>query len=57
MSSEVIIAGIIELAKMGLSIYFQSMRMAGKSEEEIQAMYEVEKAEFYANKPEDLPDV
>ena len=55
--SELIIAGIIELAKMGLSIYFQSMRMAGKSEEEIQSMYEAEKAEFYVNKPEDLPDV
>lgn len=55
--SEVIIAGIIELAKMGLSIYFQSMRMAGKTQEEIEAMYEAEKAEFYTNNPDNLPDV
>ena len=52
-----IIAGLIELGKIGLQAYFSAMRMAGKSEAEIDAMYQGEKKEFEANPPESLPDV
>ena len=31
--------------------------MAGKTEEEVRAMYEEEKAKFDVNRPENLPDV
>lgn len=52
-----VVVGIIELAKLGLQTWFQSMRMAGKSEEEIDSMYYNEKAEFEALHPGTLPDV
>ena len=52
-----IIAGLIELGKVALQSYFSLMRMAGKSEAEIEAMYQTEKKEFKANPPESLPDV
>ena len=52
-----VVVGILELAKLGLQTWFQSMRMAGKSEEEVDAMYYNEKAEFEALHPDKLPDV
>lgn len=52
-----IIAGLIELGKIGLQAYFSAMRMAGKSEAEIDEMYQTEKKEFKANPPDTLPDV
>lgn len=50
-------AMLIEFSKMGLQMYFQAARMAGKTEEEIEAMYQQQKAQFDANRPENLPDV
>lgn len=52
-----VILGIVELGKLGLQTWMQAMRMAGKSQEEIDQMYEVEKAIFLANPPSTLPDV
>lgn len=52
-----VITGIVELGKLGLQAWFQSMRLAGKSEDEISAMYQAEKTEFEANAPPNLPDV
>lgn len=54
---QAIVLGIIELGKLFLSGYFQAMRMAGKTTEEIKLMVDEEYAEFEKNKPEDLPDV
>ena len=48
---------LVELAKLGIQVFFQSLRMAGKTPEEIDMMFQEEKATFLANKPEDLPDV
>jgi hypothetical protein len=47
---------LIELGKVYLQGYFQSMRMAGKTEEEINQLYEAEKAQFQQNRPENLPN-
>jgi len=51
------ILGVIELGKLGLQAYFQAMRMAGKSDEEINRLYQEEKAYFDAHPPDTLPDV
>ncbi len=57
MSSEaIIIAGMFELAKLSLAAYFQYMRLANKTPEEIETIYAAAKADFEARKPEDLPD-
>ncbi len=52
-----VITGIIELGKLGLQAWFGAMRMTGKSDDEISAMYMAEKTEFYKNAPETLPNV
>lgn len=44
------IAGLI------LQAYFAYMEQQGKTAEELEALYQEEKAKFYANKPELLPD-
>ena len=51
-----IILGLIELAKAGLQAFFSAMRLAGKSQEEIEEIYQAEKAYFEAHPPESLPD-
>lgn len=56
MSPEVV-ALLVEGAKVGLQSYFNYMRVAGKSEEEISALYEEEKRNFLENDPDKLPDV
>jgi glycogen debranching enzyme len=53
----IIIAGMFELAKLSLAAYFQYMRLAGKTPEEIEVIYTQAKADFEARKPADLPDV
>lgn len=51
------IAALIELAKLGLNSYFSLMRIAGKSEAEIDAMFLDERTRFKLNAPENLQDV
>lgn len=48
---------LIELAKLGLQMYFQTMRMSGKTEEEIKAYIEKVRTEFFKRSPEDLKKV
>ena len=50
-------AGLIELAKLSLQGYFSAMRQAGKTEDEINQLFEEEYAGFKARHPDDLPDV
>jgi hypothetical protein len=52
-----IVTGFVELAKLALQTYFQYMRVAGKSDEEIEALYTAEKSAFLARSPANLPDV
>lgn len=47
---------LVEVAKLGLQIWFTNMRMADKSEEEIKNLYMAEKEAFENNRPELLPD-
>lgn len=48
---------LVEAAKAGLQLYFTNMRMAGKTDEEIDQLYQAEKAQAQINKPEQLEDV
>ena len=52
-----VIGGLIELGKLGLQAYFQAMRLAGKTPEEVEKMYQEEKIYFDAHPPDTLPDV
>lgn len=45
---------ILESGKLILQAYFNFMRQAGKTEEEIELIYQSEKAQFDLNRPEDL---
>jgi len=54
---EILVAGLFELGKMGLQFYFQSMRLANKTPEEVAQIYAAEKAKFDASDPSDLVDV
>jgi hypothetical protein len=47
---------LVEIAKLGLQIWFQNMRMANATEEQIRQLYIAEEKAFYENKPEYLPD-
>jgi hypothetical protein len=53
----VVITGAFELAKLGLQTYFQYMRVAGKTDAEIEQTYQAEKAAFAERSPENLPPV
>jgi anthranilate phosphoribosyltransferase len=52
-----IVVGLIELGKLGLQAYLQAMRMAGKTPEEIDKMYQEERTYFDMHPPDTLPDV
>lgn len=52
-----IIAGLIELAKSGLMMYFQSMQLAGKTDAEIRAYMETVHQEYLKLNPAEIPDV
>jgi len=52
-----VVVGLTELAKLGLQMYISSMKLAGKSDTEIQEMYTQMKEEFERNDPTNLPDV
>jgi len=47
---------LIELGITGIQGAFSLLEMAGKTPEEIDAIYMEEKAKFQGNKPENLPD-
>jgi len=52
-----IIAGLVEIAKSGLMLYFQSMRLAGKTDAEIRAYMAAVHEEYEKLHPGELPDV
>lgn len=47
-------AAVVELAKMGLSVFFQAAREAGMSAEEAKKLYESERTKFNQNTPDKL---
>jgi len=51
-----VVAGI-ELAKLALQLYFRAMEMAGKTDEEMEILYQNERAYFVENQPSTLPDM
>jgi len=57
MSSALVIGGIIELAKMGLTIWMQASAMANLTEAQKDALYCEVKAEFEKRDPCQLPEV
>jgi len=50
-------ASAIELAKLGLQLYFASARQAGLTEEQLVELLDSERARFDKNINETLPDV
>jgi len=48
---------LVEGVKLAMQICFTSMKLAGKTDTEIDQLFWDEKAKFEANRPEDLPDV
>ena len=57
MATPLVIMGLVELAKLGLQAYFLAMQTAGKTQEEIDKIYEQQKEYFIAHPPSTLPDV
>ena len=57
MSAPLIIGAGVELAKLALQIYFLSMQTAGKTQEEMDALFHQQEAYFIAHAPSTLPDV
>lgn len=52
--------GLIELGKLGLQVWFQAARQAGKTKEEMDQMYNSESVRFDSHHPDtwdDVPDV
>jgi len=49
--------GIIELGKLGLQMWFQAGRMAGKTKEEMDQMYNSESVKFDSHHPDTWADV
>lgn len=52
-----IVYGLVELGKLSLQAYLQAMRLAGKTPEETDKIYQEEKNYFDAHPPDTLPDV
>jgi hypothetical protein len=48
---------LVQAAVMGLQMVFTNLKLAGKTDDEIDAMFTAERLKFKANRPEDLPDV
>jgi len=57
MAEEALVLAMIEVAKLSLSAYFEAMRVAGKSPEEIDAMFQEQYEMFRERPPSDLIDV
>jgi len=47
---------LLEGAKLAIQSYFNYMRVAGKTPEEVDAVYQQEKAQFEKNSPDELED-
>jgi len=54
---QAVIYGLIELGKLSLQAYLQAMRLAGKTPEETDKIYQEEKIYFDSHSPDTLPDV
>lgn len=52
-----IVAGILELAKLGLTIWLMSQRLQGADDEDIKAEFDVQYAKFVARDPNKLPEL
>lgn len=48
---------ILEAARLALQVYFMNIRLAGKTDEEIERIYSEERDKFIRNRPEDLPEI
>lgn len=48
---------ILEAARLALQSYFMQLRLSGKSDEEIDDIYKLEKEKFQEYDPDKLPDV
>lgn len=52
-----LIIGLIEIAKISLNGYFEAMRLAGKSDADIDQLFKAEYQDFQQRHPDDLVDV
>lgn len=52
-----VVAILVESAKFGIQSYFSYMRLAGKTEEEMDALYQEERTKMLKSDPNNLPDV
>jgi hypothetical protein len=52
----VIVAGMFELAKLSLAMYFEYMKIANKTEAEVDQVYQEVKLGFAQRRPYELPD-
>lgn len=57
MAEEALVLALVEVAKIGLSAYFQAMRAAGKTTEEMDVMFKEQHEMFLDRTPAILVDV
>jgi len=57
MNEALLIGGVIELAKLGLTVWLQASAMANLTEEQKARIFEETRAKFEAKDPAKLPDV
>jgi len=57
MGNEAMVGGVIELAKLALTIYFQAAAMSGMSEIERDKLFIQVKEQFLKRDPANAPDV
>jgi hypothetical protein len=48
---------LVQAAVMGLQMVFTNLKLAGKTDSEIENLFAMEYAKFQQNRPELLPDV
>lgn len=48
---------LVQAAVMGLQMIFTNLKLAGKTDNEINALFTDEYLKFKTNRPENLPDV
>ena len=48
---------LLEGAKLAIQSYFNYMRLAGKTPEEMEEVFQKERETFLKNNPKDLPEV
>jgi hypothetical protein len=52
----IVVAGMFELAKLSLAMYFEYMKIANKTEAEVDQVYQETKLGFNQRRPYELPD-